>query len=253
MKSEQIVPTLRSIAREYPPGLVDKQLQDVERIAFHIELVLSRKGAARKVCDLGGGVGLFPVGCQALGINATLVDDFGDIVNENFGEGVLGLHKSYGVDVVSRDLIGEGIDFPAESFDAVTTFDSMEHWHHSPKKLFHAVMECLTPGGLFILGVPNNVNLRKRITVPLGVGNWSPMEEWYEPDRFRGHVREPSVADLLYIARDMGLTSVSIFGRNWLGYTSRFPFVRALVPLGDKALRRFPSLCSDIYMIGTKP
>jgi hypothetical protein len=47
----------------------------------------------------------------------------------------------------------------------------MEHWHHSPKRLFRQVSDkLLKPGGRFVLAVPNCVNLRKRLSVPLGVG-----------------------------------------------------------------------------------
>ncbi|MBV9124902.1 MAG: methyltransferase domain-containing protein, partial [Planctomycetes bacterium] len=147
----------------------------------------------------------------------------------------------------------EGIHFPAESLDVVTTFDSMEHWHHSPKKLFASVVKSLAAGGLFILGGPNCFNLRKRLTVPLGIGGWSRMTDWYEPEVFRGHVREPSVADLRYIAKDMGLTDVAILGRNWAGLHSRFGVARAVTPVIDRVLWLRPSLCSDIYLLGTKP
>jgi SAM-dependent methyltransferase len=44
----------------------------------------------------------------------------------------------------------------------------MEHWHRSPKALFHEALTWLRPGGLLVIGVPNCVNLRKRLTVPLG-------------------------------------------------------------------------------------
>lgn len=251
--NKEIVSKLQNIARQYPPELVKEQLQDVRRIAFHIELVVTRKGNNCRICDLGGGVGLFTVGCAAIGMETILVDDFSDEVNRRFGGSVLDLHKAYGVQIVTRDVIKDGIDFPVESLDVITTFDSMEHWHHSPKHLFSSVRKSLVPGGLFILGVPNCVNLRKRITVPLGIGTWSPMQEWYEQKVFRGHVREPSVNDLTYIANDMELENISIVGRNWLGYTSRFQLLRALTPWGDRVLRLFPSLCSDIYMLGTKP
>ena len=36
------------------------------------------------------------------------------------------------------------------------------------------------------------------------------MAHWYEPELFRGHVREPDVDDLRYIARDMGLEDVVV-------------------------------------------
>ena len=254
MKSnKEIVSVLQNIAKKYPFGLVEEQLKDVRRIAFNIELVVSRKGTNCRICDVGGGIGLFTVGCAAIGMKAILVDDFSDAVNRRFGESVLDLHKSYGVQIVQRDVIKDGMDFPPESLDVITTFHSMEHWHHSPKQLLSSVVEALVPGGLFILGAPNNVNFRKRITVPLGIGDWSQMEDWYEQDVFRAHVREPSVSDLKYVANDMKLVNVSIVGRNWLGYNSRFQLVRALIPFVDRGLRLFPSLCSDIYMIGTKP
>jgi hypothetical protein len=82
----------------------------------------------------------------------------------------------------------------------------------------------LKPGGLFFLGVPNCVFLRKRITVPLG--KWSSMDEWYERETFGGHIREPDVGHLRYIARDLGLGYVRVFGRNWLGYASRHGWAR---------------------------
>ncbi len=251
--NEEIVPVLQSIAKQYPPEQVEEQLQDVERIAFHIGLVVSRKGHNSRICDIGGGIGLFSAGCAAIGMEAILVDDFGDPVNRRLGEPVLDLHRSYGVRIESRDVIKGGIDFPAESIDVITTFDSMEHWHHSPKKLFASIVRSLVPGGLFILGAPNNVNLRKRVTVPLGHGTWSQMSDWYEKEVFRGHVREPSVSDLKYIANDMKLVNVSIIGRNWMGRDSRFQLVRVLTPFFDRGLQLFPSLCSNIYVIGTKP
>jgi len=90
--------------------------------------------------------------------------------------------------------------FPADSLDAVTTFDSMEHCHDSPKRLFGDIARSLEPGGWLVIGVPNAANLEKRIEALIGVTEWSSMDEWYEKDSFGGHVREPTVRDLRYIA-----------------------------------------------------
>jgi hypothetical protein len=51
----------------------------------------------------------------------------------------------------------------------------------------------------------------------------------------------PDVDDLRYIARDLGLRDVRIFGRNWLGHASRRSWVRALTPMADRVLRPFPA------------
>ena len=100
--------------------------------------------------------------------------------------------------------------------------------------------------------MPNCVNLRKRITVPFGFGKWSSMSSWYEQEKFRGHVREPDVSDLIYMANDIKLTNIKIYGRNWLGLTSNNKFIRVLSRMIDPILKFFPSLCSDLYMVGTK-
>lgn len=243
--------TLESLAHRYPAPLVKGQLEDIPRIAFHIELVANLTGrTAPTIVDVGGGIGLFTPGCAALGMATTLVDDFGDTVNlSDSGTSALALHRDLGVIIESRDVMA-GLTFPADHFDAITCFESMEHWHHSPKKLFHDLIKSLKPGGIFILSAPNCVNLRKRITVPLGYGKWSPIDLWYGHAVFRGHVREADVQDLRYIGTDLGLKNVQILGRNWAG--ARRPIIRHILPLVDRLLELRPSLCSNIYLIGRK-
>jgi SAM-dependent methyltransferase len=258
MDRHTLTGTLTSIAGEYPAHLVPGQRRDVDRVAFNIALACQAVGqkpiSSMTICDLGGGIGLFSVGCAAIGFKrVVLIDDFRDPVNQDQGASVLALHRKYGVEVRSRDVVAEGLGEACDEIDVVTSFDSMEHWHHSPKRLFASVMQHLVPGGAFVLSVPNCVNLRKRLTVPFGVGKWSPMEDWYRADVFRAHVREPDVDDLRYISRDMGLCDVRIFGRNWLGYDSPRAIVRLVTKLMDYPLRLRPSLCSDLYLVGRKP
>lgn len=249
---------LTELAHKYPKDLVAAELRDIPRIAFNISLALEavkpKATDELEICDIGGGVGLFSVGCAAVGMKrAVLVDDFDDSVNHRFGNSVFRLHESLGVQVVTRDAVKQSISDVPGMFDVVTTFDSMEHWHDSPKQLFQDIVAKLKPGGAFVLGVPNCVNMRKRITVPFGVGKWSGIKEWYDVPCFRGHVREPDVNDLMYIAQDMRLVNTRIIGRNWAGYCSPRPLIRLGALLFDLPLRLRPSLCSDIYLIGRKP
>lgn len=243
---------MSELARKYPAPLVDAQLRDVRRIGFHLALLSARVPSGR-VADIGGGVGLFSVGARSLGYDSTLVDDFRDAVNLTHGEDALVVHRELGVDVVSRDVVADGVDFAPASLDAVTSFDSLEHWHHSPRKLLHQLMLALKPGGWLILGAPNCVNMRKRLTVPLGRGKWSSMAEWYDEPVFRGHVREPDVRDLRYIARDLKLSETKIMGRNWQGRVSPSGVVRGLTAIFDLPLRLNPAWCADLYLLGRKP
>lgn len=249
---------LRTQALSYPQPLIEAQLRDIPRIASNIAFATRRHGGddprSLSVMDLGGGVGLFSVGCAAMGMRrVVLVDDFNDEVNQATGSSILDLHRSLGIEVHSRDVVARGIADIQGPFDIITSFDSMEHWHHSPKALFEQVVDKLKPGGSFLLGVPNCANLRKRLTLLFGRGQWSAMRDWYEVPLFRGHVREPDVADLHYICRDMGLVRPEIIGRNWLGHLSARPWVRMGAALFDHPLRLRPQLCSDIYLLAQKP
>jgi SAM-dependent methyltransferase len=224
-------------------------MADADRQEFHLELVRLHVPDGGTVVDLGGGVGLFSPAVAAAGYRSVLVDDFSDPINIEHGEGLLFLHKELGVEIENRDVLVEGIDFPPRSIDLVTAFETMEHWHHSPKKLFRQVLDVLKPGGAFIIACPNNVSIRRRVTVPLGRGSWSSMLDWYEQPVFRGHVREPNVSDLRYIARDLGLSNVQVLGRNWRMYRAA-PL--RLAAIADHFFRPFPSLCTDLYIIGRK-
>ncbi len=255
LKIKDIKEALYKAAKNYPDALVDHQIKHILRNAFNIYLSVSNKNPKElKVCDIGGGIGLFSIGCAVLGFKeVVLVDDFQDhTLPSEVVDSVLDIHRKYNINVVSTDVIREGLKKVDGTFDIITSFDSMEHWHHSPKRLFRQAINLLSEGGLFVLSVPNCVNMRKRITVPLGIGKWSNLDAWYESEIFRGHVREPDVSDLKYIATDLGLKNIKIYGRNWLGYYSPKRWVKVATVIMDHFLRLKPSLCSDIYLVASK-
>jgi SAM-dependent methyltransferase len=244
---------IADLEREYPPSIRPLLANNRMRFAFEASEMLAATNGSGKLLDVGSGLSPFPILCAMAGMEVTAVDDFRDPSHSGEGLEVLKIHEKYGVSVLSGDIFSMKLPFDAEELSAISSFDSMEHWHQSPKRLFHQLLGLLRPGGSFFLGGPNCVNLRKRLTVPLGHGKWTGMDAWYEAPEFRSHVREPDVDDLLYIARDLGLENVRIYGRNWVGYRSNQPFVRAVVPFVDRLLQLRPSLCGDIYMMGRKP
>lgn len=246
-----ITAILSAVADTYPAELREDQHRDIPRVAWHLEMLKRYLDPVTcsemlAVADIGGGIGLMSPGMAALGYRSILLDDFQDSVNGRFPIESLGVHRD--VRIISTDAT-QAIDaFEPNSLDGVTSFESVEHWHNSPKPVFHALMRALKPGGLFFFGLPNCVDLTKRITTLLGSSHWSTMQDWYEQPIFRGHVREASVSDLRYIANDLSLHQTRILGRNW----------EAIIRLGafgwvaDVVLSAMPSLCSDIYLIGLK-
>jgi 2-polyprenyl-3-methyl-5-hydroxy-6-metoxy-1,4-benzoquinol methylase len=248
----EILDTLRKLAMRYPEEMREGELASVERTSFHLGLAIQYAGKQDLViADIGGGHGLFSTGCAALGMKVTLVDDFGNPVNyTEASKEALKIHEELGVEILRLDA-PRNLALPKEHYDVVTTFDSIEHWNHSPRKALHVMLDSLKEQGWMIIGVPNCVNLRKRLTVPFGKGKWSPMKYYYWEDEFRGHTREPDVDDLHYISRDLGLEEVKIYGRNWMGWGH--PKLRRIMPILDPLLQLRPTLCSDLYMVGRKP
>lgn len=70
-----------------------------------------------------------------------------------------------------------------------------------------------------LLGCPNAVNARKRGSVLLGRTNYPPISQfWNEGDpSWWGHVREPVLADMVWMAEQVGLRVMGVYGRNFLG------------------------------------
>jgi SAM-dependent methyltransferase len=242
-----------------PPGSSDaarrtralrwEQLSDAARIASHVERILL-PGAS--VADLGGGIGLFSPSCAALGMQAWLVDDFCDPVSRAFGLDEIGVHRSLGVRVVETPVLAWGETFDDESLDVVTCFDSLDRWHHSPRPVFAEAYRVLKPGGSLLISGPNAVGLHKRLGMALGHSSGSRFEDWFYHDQFRGCVREPVLADLERLVREFGFEKLAAWGRNWSGYPAR-GLRRGPAWLIDRALRPFPTLCSDLYVLARKP
>lgn len=243
--------TLRSIGSEFP-ATVGESTSPVQigRIDFQLSVIRERIPPPATIVDLGAGMGLFPVAAVKSGYTFYAVDDYKDPINFVVGDAAVNVLRRHGVNIVEQSVF-DPLPFADGSIDVICSFHSIEHWHQSPKSLFAQCANLLRSGGVFFLGGPNCVNLRKRISVPLGRGKWSQMKDWYEQDRFRGHVREPDIDDLRYIARDMGLVNVKVYGRNYLGMESNA--YGKLAKVVDPILRGFPGLCSDIFIAGSKP
>ena len=223
--------------------------------------------SGKHLVDLGAGLSIFGPLCRAHGMRVTLVDDFGGgggVELDQRGQEVALLQAfegELGITVVRENFLEHELPLPDKDVDVVTCFHSLEHWHHSPKRLFREIVRVLKPGGLLVLVTPNAVNLRKRLYVLFGRNNFPLLRDWYDDGDpvYRGHVREPVIRDLQQLMEWNGLQVVATYGRNFIGRNSkalRFlppALVRGLAAGSDRLLRYVPSLCSDIHVIGRAP
>jgi SAM-dependent methyltransferase len=241
------------------------------RVRFYFE-ELDRLGllaARRRVLDLGAGLGVFaPLG-RLLGLKVRVVDDFGGGGGvENKADPslacVLARFRELGLEIVDRNLLSDPLPAEDATIDLAVSFHSIEHWHHSPRRLFAEIRRVLRPGGALMLASPNSVNLRKRLSAAAGRSPLGTLEEWYHDGDpvFRGHVREPTLAELERLAEWNGLSLLASGGRNFIARDSvrcaqgcgrGQRLYRTALALADPLLRLRPSLCSDLHVIAAKP
>jgi len=255
---------LKPVFVKYPP-----LIQLDARNEFYLGL-LGQQGllqAGKHLVDLGAGLSVFGPVCRALGMRVTLVDDFGGGGGVALGQKIRDipvlevLEKQLGLEVVREDFLERPLPLADSSVDVVTCFHSLEHWHNSPKRLFREIFRIVKPGGFLVLATPNAVNIRKRCYVIFGRTNFPVLPAWYDDGDpvYRGHVREPVIRDLQQIMEWNDFRVLATAGRNFIGRRSRalafLPagLVNAAAIASDRLLRFFPSLCSDIHVVGQKP
>lgn len=251
-----------TLVQYQPLILLDK------RNEFYLQ-ILAEHGALdsqKSLVDLGAGLSVFGPVCKAYGMDVTLIDDFGggggvEHGRPESGTPLLGVfQKQFGLRIVREDFLERPLPVPDASADVVTCFHSLEHWHHSPKRLFKDIVRILKPGGILVIATPNAVNLRKRVFVLLGKSNLPTLHDWYETGDpvYRGHIREPVIKDLQRLMEWNGLKVEGTYGRNFIGQQSKVLAAlpnRLLKVIGAGSgifMRLFPSLCSDIHVVGRK-
>ena len=228
----------------------------LERVCDELSWVYVENGV---IVDLGGGNGFHASILSNLGMRAVCVDFFKTRAKGNFDDQFYEhdleaerISRELGVEFIHTDLLEWNPPYGLNSIDAVMTFDNIEHLHHSPRRLYKKMVEVLKPGGLFLIGAPNAANLLKRFRVPLGMNIFAYLEHWYMHENFIGHVREPILSDLHFIAKDIGLSCVRKVGRNWLGLYRVPKILLKPARMFSSVMEFCPSLCSDIYVLGTK-
>lgn len=246
---------LLGVAARYPHKLrpLEEFLVRVGQYPDRIERTYVPGG---RVVELGGGVACTSVVLAELGMDVHVVDNFSrPYYGREPWTQARDLVETAGVHVHEADILESDLAFVADAtVDRIVTFDCLEHLHHSPKRLLERCVDKLAPGGRLVIGVPNAVNLMKRMRVLVGRSNLGPVDEFYHHgDPFTGHVREWTAGELLGLARWLGLTQARVTGRNWLGYRKYRP-VPVLVKFAlDQLLRPLPPLCSDLFLEAVKP
>jgi SAM-dependent methyltransferase len=158
------IEVMAGIYSRYWPADTPAHVIQTEIIRHASQLELIRVPHGGRVIDVGCGWGAFAAGCASLGYRVTMVDDHGDAGFADAADLRHRIPADFDISAVRFNAVRDPWPFPADSLDAVTTFDSMEHWHDSPKRLFGDIARSLKPGGWLVIGVPNAANLKNAST-----------------------------------------------------------------------------------------
>ncbi|MBI4061604.1 MAG: methyltransferase domain-containing protein [Elusimicrobia bacterium] len=249
--AEMILDHSREIQRTFPfPNYItEAQVRGMAHVAKKI-LAFSPGPA---LLDIGSGpmdkTALF----QRLDFDCYAADDLADPWHqapENLNK-ILRFAEHLGIRFHHQKDGAVEIPFPLDFFDVVTAFDVIEHLHESPRNLLNTAARHLKTDGVFCLTMPNSVNLRKRLSVCFGATNYPPIDQFYHNiGRWRGHVREYTLAEAVYICEAAGFEVLSATTFEGLAYDKFRPPVLQAFLLASSAI---PSLRSCLCVVARKP
>ena len=111
---------------------------------------------------------------------------------------------------------------------------------------------CLKPGGILIVGMPNSVNLRKRLDVAIGRTNYTPARGFYEYSGvWRGHIREYTLKETCEIVHWTGFDL--IYKNTYHGLLKGRLNNKLLQMLFKSICAPFPGLRDSLLVAGRKP
>ena len=188
---------------------VGKYLLDSEIRYSKAYEVLSKENA-KKVLDVGGFLGAFPLTLQKLGHQVTIAEKFSYYGNAL--DRVKNHLLANGVGVLDVDFTGFSGDIEdlAETFDGVTCMAVAEHLAHSPKILMENISCVLVKHGTLVFEVPNLAFWPRRYSFFFrGESVMAPIEDVYHSSiPFTGHHREYTLKDARYVVAEGGFSIV---------------------------------------------
>jgi 2-polyprenyl-3-methyl-5-hydroxy-6-metoxy-1,4-benzoquinol methylase len=187
-----------------------KYLSD-SKIRYVKALNLIKKNNSKRILDVGGFLGAFPLAMSRLGYDVTIAEKFSyyDQVLDDVAE----LLKSNGVKIVDVDFteLVNNFDMLPTKYDCVTCMAVAEHLANTPRFLLENINASLRPNGILVFEVPNLAFWPRRLSFFIkGTTVLSPIEDLYHSAiPFTGHHREYTFNDARYVIHEAGLQIIS--------------------------------------------
>jgi len=209
--------------------------------------------AGRRLLDIGAGpmdkTGIL----KTLGFDCSATDDLSDPwhLRNNNASLIKDYARQIGITFYHQKENNYEIPFQKNSFDVVCALSVIEHLHESPREFLNVMGEFAKTNGYILVEMPNSVNLRKRISVCFGKTNYNPVGElFYSTSSYRGHVREYTLAETIFILQQSGFTIRHSSTFEHIAYKKlSAPLKQLYLALGHLV----PTFRSGILVIAQKP
>jgi SAM-dependent methyltransferase len=248
MDVSQVRSLILEVRKKMPPALWTDMPEMIAKDVLHVQLTYVPNG---RLIDLGGGYSPMSAVLAMLGMDVTVVDTFAStsFYNQFSAQELCDILQSYGVKLVKADLreYDPATVFEPNSVDTVDCFGTI--YFFNPRQLLDRCMQVLKPGGKLVVECNNAASLLRRIRILLGRHNTNTFQDYFFHD---AQLRFWLKGDLRTLAGYLKLSEYHLLGRNWSLYQSRKRLPIPVLRLADRAVRGVPSLCNDIYLIGTK-
>ncbi|MBI4530045.1 MAG: methyltransferase domain-containing protein [Candidatus Latescibacteria bacterium] len=162
---------------------------------------------ARRVCDVGGFWGVFPVTLKELGYDITMTETL-QYYSDAFGD-LFKFIADRGVNILDYDPFQPGVPIPG-CFDVITVMAVVEHYPHSLKYFIQNIMAMIHPGGTLYIEVPNIAYWPKRLNLLFGRTPLVPLKDIFTSEiPFIGHHHEFTISELRDLVQLAGLSLLS--------------------------------------------
>lgn len=227
-------PTQAEIARSYNTGITFEAWQEQEPARAEMwekrAAIIRRFQPHGRLLDVGTGDGRFLQNCRLLGY---------DVSGTEVSEAGASYARRRGFDVRMGQITE--MEFPPETFDAVTIWHVLEHVPN-PGAVLRKVHSLLKPKGLLVVAVPNEENyfVRRALRLPINLNPFDPLPfggeihlNYFRPRTFRAtlanagfEVLEFGVDDI-YSVRDSKM-KVKLVGQRFLASALHWHFAVAM-------------------------
>ncbi len=248
IEKQQIRSLVLDVRKQFPKALWTDVPEYIDREVLHVQLTYVPNG---RLIDLGGGYSPLSAVLARLGMEVTVVDTFGStkFYDQFSAQELCDVLQRFGVKIAKADLreYDPATMFEPASIDTVDCFGTIHFLN--PRELLNGCMRVLKPGGNFVVDYVNAASLLRRIRMLLGRNDPGAFPDYFLHDvRTRAWIK----SDVQALAAYLKLSEYHLLGRNWTVYQSRRRIPGAALTLADNALRPFPGLCNDIYLIGKR-